>query len=74
MHNLVAGSYTLIITFKRIFGFSNPLIGIFDHFPVVKFQNTLLVNKREKNIIFKAGFENLVTFLKNLQEKYFVIS
>jgi len=41
----------------KIFEFFNPLIGIFIHLPVMKFQNTFLANFQKRYLIFKAGFE-----------------
>jgi len=40
------------------------VIGIFIHFPVMKFQNTSVVNFPKKIRIFKAEFENEVIFSK----------
>jgi len=37
----------------------------------MKFQNTFLVNFQKSSLIFKAGFENEVTFLKTFMRSIF---
>jgi len=47
----------LIAITNKIFEFSNPLIGIFIYFPIMKFQNTFIVNFQKSYLISKPALK-----------------